>query len=460
MRLSTRSIACLFGARTLVVAAIVAAFHPYGIASAQSQPSDELDTLVARAMAVNPAIRAAAARAAAARERIAPAGTWPDPMLMAGAVNQTLGRGGSPADSGMASGDMMEMRMIGVTQRIPYPGKLRLARRAASAEHEAAQAELEQVRRDVVRDVQTVYYDLAFIDDALEIVERNRSVLVEVISATEARYAVGTAEQAELLESRVEAAGLADEAAALIERRNALAARLESLVAGSAPAPAHATIPARIAAAAIPRSTDRIRFTSNVLGARASHSPLPALDVLLQTALRNSASLGVRAAEIRAAAARASLARRAALPDIDFSFQYGQRTARPDMITWIVSAPLPLFKGRRQDRERAAAQAHLDASRSDSAQAANTLRAEVAAAHAEAERHRTRLALYAASVIPQARAALTSATASFQVGRAQFRTLLTSQAALFRYETEYLASLTDFAKAVAELERWVGQEVL
>ena len=460
MRLSPRSTACHIGARAIVVAAIVVVFQPYGIAAAQGQPSHELDTLVAGAMAANPAIRAAAARAAAARERVAPAATWPDPMLMAGQVNQMLRRRGSPADSGMASDDMMEMRMIGITQRIPYPGKLRLARRAASAEHEAAQAELEQVRRDVARDVQTAYYELAFLDSALEIVQRNRSVLVEVIAATEARYAVGTAEQAELLESRVEVAGLADEAAALIERRTALAARLEGLLAGSTSAPAHARIPVRVAAAATPLSTDRIRFTSNAFGARAADSPLPPLDVLLQTALRNNPSLAIRAAEIRAAAARASLARRAALPDIDFSFQYGQRTARPDMITWIVSAPLPLFKARRQDRERVAAQAEVAAARSDSAEAANTLRAQVAAAHAEAERHRTRLALYAASVIPQARAALTSATASFQVGRAQFRTLLTSQAALFRYETEYLASLTDFAKAVTELERLVGRGVL
>jgi cobalt-zinc-cadmium efflux system outer membrane protein len=352
------------------------------------------------------------------------------------------------------------MRMVGITQRIPYPGKLRLARRAATAEQEAAQAELEQVRRNIARDIQTAYYELAFLDSALEIVERNRSVLAAVIAVTEARYAVGTAEQAELLESRVEAAALADEAAAITERRNAIAARLESLLAGSASAPVHARIPAPIADAATPRSTDRIRFTSNALGARASDSPLPPLDVLLQTALSNSASLGDHAAEIRGAAARASLARRAVLPDIDFSLQYGQRDARPDMLTWIVSAPLPLFKGRRQDRENAATRADLDAARSDSVEAANTLRAQVAAAHAAAERHRTRLALYAVSVIPQARAALTSATASFQVGRAQFRTLLTTQAALFRYETEYLASLTEFAKAVAELERLVGQEVL
>jgi outer membrane protein TolC len=460
MKLSPRSTACCIRARGIFVAAIIAAFQWADVASAQRQPVTELDTLVARAMAINPAVRAAAARAAAARERVAPAGTWPDPMLMAGGINQMLSRDGSPTHASGPPDDMMEMRMVGITQRVPYPGKLRLARRAATAEHEAAQAELEQVRRDVARDIQTAYYELAFLDSALEIVERNRSVLVEVIAATEARYAVGAAEQAELLESRVEAAALADEAAAVTERHRALAARLESLLAGSTSAPVHATIPARIADAATPRSTDRIRFTSNALGARASDSPLPPLDILLQTALSNSASLGVRRAEIRAATARALLARRAALPDIEFSLQYGQRDARPDMLTWIVSAPLPLFKRRRQDRESAAALAELDASRSDSAEAANTLRAQVAAAHAEAERHRTRLALYAASVMPQARAALTSATASFQVGRAQFRTLLTAQAALFRYETEYLASLTDFAKAVAELESLVGQEVL
>lgn len=64
------------------------------------------------------------------------------------------------------------------------------------------------------------------------------------------------------------------------------------------------------------------------------------------------------------------------------------------------------------------------------------------------------------AILPQGRAALTSATAGYQVGRADFLTLLDSQATLFSYELTYFRVLSDFAKTLAELERVVGEEVL
>src|ERR1051326_2256284 len=44
----------------------------------------DLDSLIARAIAVNPRITAARRRVDAARARVGPAGARPDPMLMAG----------------------------------------------------------------------------------------------------------------------------------------------------------------------------------------------------------------------------------------------------------------------------------------------------------------------------------------------------------------------------------------
>jgi outer membrane protein, heavy metal efflux system len=78
----------------------------------------------------------------------------------------------------------------------------------------------------------------------------------------------------------------------------------------------------------------------------------------------------------------------------------------------------------------------------------------------DVERERTRLALSLKAILPQAHAALESATASYQVGRVDFASLVDAQAAVFNYETVYWRSLTDFAKAVAELQRVVGAEVL
>jgi outer membrane protein TolC len=68
--------------------------------------------------------------------------------------------------------------------------------------------------------------------------------------------------------------------------------------------------------------------------------------------------------------------------------------------------------------------------------------------------------LFVKAILPQGSAMLTSASANFQVGRADFRTVLENQATLYGYEIAYHRDLTDFATNLAELEAVVGKEIL
>lgn len=431
---------------------------------ADSVPAADLDSLVARAIALNPGIRAAAARVQAARLRVAPAGALADPMLMAGIQNLPLGR--MPSTSGMraSSGgpDPMTMRMIGVEQTIPYPGKRALRRRTAESEVQAAQASLDAATRQLVRDVKAAYYELAFLDQALSIVRRNRDVLAGVIRVTETRYGVGQAEQQDVLKSHVEATRLAETAVTLTEQRRAALARLDALLDRPTETPIeHAVIPTAVARAAVPAERGEIRFASAALGARAADSPLPPLAELQHEAVRESPEIHEQDAMIAAATLRLELARRDYLPDFDVSLQYGQRGGGlPDMVTALVSVPLPIFKGRKQDQLVAASGAQLAALAGERAAKQNAIRAQVATLVSELERSRAQLALYVKALLPQARATLASATASYQAGRVELLTALDDQATVFNYETEYFRALSDFATNLAELERVVGKEII
>ena len=92
--------------------------------------------------------------------------------------------------------------------------------------------------------------------------------------------------------------------------------------------------------------------------------------------------------------------------------------------------------------------------------ALNELRAKLARLDGALERDRAQLALYARSILPQARASLASANAGYQAGRVEFATLIDAQALLFNYETDYYRTLTDFAKTLAELEEQTGMELI
>ncbi|HEU0302817.1 MAG TPA: TolC family protein, partial [Longimicrobium sp.] len=187
----------VFAALLLLALAVPARAQEPSAAHPVSAP----DTLVARALAAHPRLRAAQARLDAARGRVAPAGARPDPMLMAGIQNLPVSRPGFSADE-------MTMKMVGVSQTFPYPGKLPLARAVAEREADAAAAELEAARLEVRREVLDAWYELAFIDRALEIVERNRSTLAALVAATEVRYGAGTGSQQEVLRARLEATRL------------------------------------------------------------------------------------------------------------------------------------------------------------------------------------------------------------------------------------------------------------
>ncbi|MGQ0642558.1 MAG: TolC family protein [Gemmatimonadaceae bacterium] len=448
--------------------AIIAAIAALLLAPNARAQDRTVDSLVARAVAVNPRLRAAQHRVDAARARIGPAGARPDPMLMAGIQNLPLGseKAEAPGDHAaptptISGPDPMTMRMLGVSQTLPYPGKLALRRRAAVFELDAARAEADAARLDVVRDVRRSYYDIAYAERALEIIERNRVVLLDVIKAAEVRYTVGTGAQSDILRARVEAVRLGEEAVALREERRAALAVLNVLLDLPSETPLDSTfMPQRVARAAVAESAGTIRFESASLGSRAADSPLPPLAVLQTRAIERSPMLRAHEAMISAQTARVELARKDHLPDVDVSLQYGQRSGRPDMISALVSLPIPIQRRRKQNQGVAEAREELSALGAEHHALLNEMRGDVARLHAGLERDRAQLALYVKAIIPQGRATLESAVANYQVARSDFLSLLDAQTTLFNYETAYFRTLTSFAKTLAELEQVVGEEIL
>jgi len=112
---------------------------------------------------------------------------------------------------------------------------------------------VDAARLEVGKDVRTAFFELAYIDRALTIVERNRSVLGDVIQVTEAHYASGKGGQQDVLKARVEAARLGETASALLEERRATSAELNAtLNRDDTTSFQSAAIPERIVQAAIP----------------------------------------------------------------------------------------------------------------------------------------------------------------------------------------------------------------
>ncbi|HXG70424.1 MAG TPA: TolC family protein, partial [Gemmatimonadaceae bacterium] len=430
-------------------------------------PGSQLDSLVARALANNPELQAARARAAAARSRVGPAGLWSDPMLMVGLLNVPI----SPPSF---TSDDMTRKMIGLLQSVPYPGKLRTRRDVAERESAVAIAALQSAQLRVARKVKEGYYEIIFLDRSVDIVRRSATNMSDLARVTEASYAVGRGEQADVLKARMEAAAVGASASALLERRRSALADLNRLLALPPESElGQPGIPTAITAAAVEPNAARIHFVASTLGARAAGSSLLPLDQLQASAVVRNPELRLRDAHIAAQAARVRLARKEYSPDFDVTLQYGQRSGRAegtmggergeprsDMISAQVSFPLRLRRRAVQGKYVAEAQSELTAVAAERSAQADEVRAEVAALYNDAERARTQLAIYVKAVLPQGRGALASAIGSYRTGKSGLLEVLDSQSTLLTYETEYHRALADFAKAVSGLEQVTGTEVL
>jgi|GEM_PF-686806 len=412
-----------------------------------------VNALISVAVQRNPRIEAERQRVQAAKARQGPSGLPTDPRLMLGLRNVPVSEPGFR--------DFMTMKMVGVSQTIPYPGKLRVERDIAAHDVELAAARERLAVADVTRDIQEAFYDLVYVDRAMEIVTRNRDVLVGVTQIVETRYAAGSTEQQEVLRSRLALTRLADQATVLVEQRHALVAQLNALLdQPSETVIEHAVIAERVARATVRDSTGATQFLSASLGARVANSPFPSLRDAQLMALRESPDLREMEAQIVTQTLRVERARKEHLPDIDVMLEYGQRNGLSDMVSATVSIPLGVRKQRKQDQLAMAAAGELSALQADRLARQNVLRADVARLLSDLERQRAQLALYQISVYPLARASLQSALADFQAGRVALTAYLEQQVLLFNHDLEYARLRSDVGKSLALLERVVGVEVL
>ncbi len=452
-RTAARVVAALMIFSTVLPGQGAPAFLPLSATRPAVQPHG-LDSLVRLAEVASPALRAAQARLAAARARIRPAGSRSDPMLMAGIVNLPLRQPNFTADE-------MTMRMVGLGQTIPYPGKLGLQRRAAAYEAEAADAAVAAARLEVARSVRDAYYDLAYTRQALALLDLNRQILADVVRVADVRYGSGIGRQQDVLQARVETTRVAEMASILLEQQRATLAQLNAALNRASETPlVDADIPERFARAAVSAEARDVHFLAASLGARAAGSPLPSLAALQALAGEASPVLRQQEAMVAAQAVRAEFARTDYKPDFDVSVQYGQRLGRPDMVTAQVSVPLRLQNSARQKPQVAEARAELAALESDYVVARNGLNAEVARLLGLAEQSRTLLALYTVGILPQGRAAVAAALAGYRNSQADMGTVFTTESALLASELSYVRAMTDFAKAIAALEQVTGSSVL
>ena len=401
--------------------------------SAQSA-SSALGALVAEALQNNPELRAAAKEIEAANQRVRPAGALEDPMLEAGFINL-------PIQPLRFNCEDMTMKMLGLSQKLPYPGKRALREQLAAKDAETLGYGLRETRNRLVREVKLAYFDLALTDATVRLLTRNRQILEQFMRIAESRYAVGQATQAEVLKAQSQLGRMSEELLRMERERPVTEAELVRLLGrrGNA-SPIAVELPGL-------------------------HEAVLNLEALQQAALSERPQLlGLQSAIERSAKAL-ELARKEKEPDFDVRFSYGQRekdlagTPRQDVMSFTVAMNLPVWRKDKIEPRIAEAQAMREQALELQQAQQNEVLAKLRQQVAFTEQSRKSVHLYETAILPQARLAVEAALAAYQVSRVDLLMLLDSQMSLYSYEISRARELINFNKALAEIELLAGKQM-
>lgn len=389
-----------------------------------------LEVLVRYALASNPQIQAARYQARALGARVPQVASLPDPQLMTTVFLEQIQTAAGPQEV-----------MMGLSQKLPWFGKLALQSQVAYQEAMAAYARLTAVELGVVEGVKRAYFDLYFLQRAIRETRTLEPWLRDVIETAREKYEnnVPGARYEDYLQAEIELSKLKT---TLIELKNA---RIQA----QARLAAELHLPPQTPLEAEAR-IDRTSVTRRV-------------GLLLELTESWQPELEARRREVSRDRSSIALARRDYWPDMTLSFNWqeiGSRGLSPlatgeDAYSLGVGVNLPIY---RQRLNAAVREAQYKTSRSVRryAAAVDQFHAEVQALHAQFLEQDQVLGILESEILPWAEEILEVLTEKYRVGEIAFQQLIDTYRTLLNYRIDLDKREAMREQVVASLERAVG----
>jgi len=387
----------------------------------------------------NPALAATGKQAEAMAAIPSQAGSLPDPRLSFRAMNL-------PVDTFSTTQENMTQLQVGISQAIPFPGKLDLKAKAAERMAAAALRNQQEFRLVLLRNTRIHWWNLAYLDKALEIIRHNQALLRNLVKVAEIKYKTGKGLQQDVLLAQLELSKLLERELKIQAVREREAATLNALLGR----PADTVI-------VLPRQSDH-----NLQATRVDTAALK------KWAKGHRPMLLAMADQVDAADSLLELAEKDYYPDFNIGAAYGFRSginpasgqSRPDFASFMLTMSVPLYSGSKQDKavdQRMAEKAKAEFSRLD---AIYLVDAEIDSAASDLRIARDQVMLFEKGILPQARQTTASMLAGYQVNKVDFLNLVRAQLSEFNTDIQYWQQISLAHQAEARLAAAAGKEYL
>ncbi len=392
-----------------------------------------LSKLIDQAIKQNPEIRAFRNYFEASKAAVPQAGALDDPLLTIGVDNVPIG---NPSFDEF----LPTSKVLGISQKVPFPGKLALKEKAAKMRSGSVEKLYRDKITEIVRRVKDAYFDLYFITESIRINERNRDLLQGLADVASTKYSVGKGLQQDVLKAQVELSKIIDELVVLEQKKETVQARINTLL----NQPTDVPIPA-------PAELTTTPFSFS-------------LKELEDMALKNSFVLKAMDENVKENQALLHLARKEFYPDFNFALTYKQRDEGTnfkgdDWFSAFVTVNLPIYSKRKQKQGVIESQAELARAESRYTTLKDRVLFEVKDTYEEIKKEGKLIRLYEQGFLPQARQSLDSAISGYQVDKVDFLTLVDNQLTLLRFELAYARTRANYEKKLAKMEEIVDKRL-
>ncbi|MEN8184124.1 MAG: TolC family protein [Myxococcota bacterium] len=387
-------------------------------------PSLERRELVHQVLERNPTLRAARYAWRAALERYPQVTALDDPILGVGVAPRSIG-----------SRSVNDAPKFDLSQKLPFPGKLRFRGEAALAEAQAASHEFVAVRLRLATMASLLFDDYYLAARSLEINVEHIELLEEFQQIATVRYEAGEASQQDPIQAEVELTHALHRQIVLETARRITAEQINALLHrppdGSLPPPPTRLVPPTAAGG-------------------------PA-EQLIEQALAERPDLAAAAARVAAEEARVDLAEREYFPDFTVTGAYNRLWQARDLQPFVgIQLNLPLQRGRRRAAVNEA-QARLEQVRSQRLAIEDDVRFGVQSGSDRLTEARHVERLFRDRLVPAARDQVDAARSGFETGRNSFLALIDAERNLRNVELGHEEALANLGRRQAVLDRELGR---
>ncbi len=398
--------------------------------------SQSLDSLKNIVVEVSPKLKMLQSKYDAAESKVNINSNLPDPML-------TLGLANMPTNSFSFTQEPMTGKIVGLSQAIPFPGKLSATADVEGKDVEIVQQEINDSRNEIIKNISQDYYELIYARKAIQVANESIQLLKNISKVVQENYSVSRASQQNILKVELEITNLNDKIDDLKSKENSLVAKIN---------------------AELLRSPDEPVITGSLPQIIYYDLTQQLLDSL---AVKNRPFLtGTKLAKEKAELQR-NLAKYDYYPNFNLSVQYSQRdeiaktnTPLVDFASVMVGISLPLNYGGKVDSKVEAAAASEQMYEEQYNLSIQMLNSNFGIAIAKLNSLQSRIKLVEEALLPQAQQTYASSLSDYQVGKVDFINVIDAQNKLFQVETNVYRLKIDYLKEVENLKFLTGSQNL